>query len=64
MNLKKFIKKEPVLRDVKDLKETVWINPNKILYGDKVWQNIDLDESDRKDAEKTAKEWTLKYASQ
>ncbi|MGF0095544.1 D-serine ammonia-lyase [Peptoniphilus sp. SGI.035] len=52
MNLKKFIKKEPVLRDVKDLKETVWINPNKILYGDKVWQNIDLDESDIKDAEK------------
>lgn len=51
MDIKKFIEREPVLQDVKNLNETVWINKSKKTYGDMVWENVNLYDRDIKDAE-------------
>ncbi len=51
MDIKKFIEKEPVLEDVKNLKPTLWINPNK-KYGDAVWEGIDFGMEEIEDADK------------
>lgn len=51
MDIKKFIEREPVLQDVKNLNETVWINKSKKRYGDMVWENVNLYDRDIKDAE-------------
>lgn len=50
MDISKFIEKEPVLKDVADQKETVWINKNK-KTGQAVWDNFPFDEKDIEDAE-------------
>lgn len=50
MDISKFIEKEPVLKDVADQKETVWINKNK-KTGQAVWENFPFDEKDIEDAE-------------
>lgn len=50
MDISRFIEKEPMLQDVVDKKETVWINENK-KTGDAVWENFPFDENDIKDAE-------------
>ncbi|MGI5949162.1 D-serine ammonia-lyase [Peptoniphilus sp.] len=50
MDVKKFIENEPVLEDVKNLKPTVWINPNK-KTGAAVWKNIDFGMEEIKDAD-------------
>ena len=50
MDISKFIEKEPVLKDVADQKETVWIN-NKKKTGQAVWENFPFDEKDIEDAE-------------
>lgn len=51
MDIQKFIEKEPVLEDVKNLKPTLWINPNK-KYGDEVWEGIDFGMAEIEDADK------------
>lgn len=50
MDISKFIEKEPVLKDVADQKETVWINKKK-KTGQAVWENFPFDEKDIEDAE-------------
>ena len=50
MDISKFIEKEPVLQEVKDQKETVWINKKK-KTGQAVWENFPFDEKDIEDAE-------------
>lgn len=50
MDISKFIEKEPVLKDVADQKETVWINKKK-KTGEAVWDNFPFDEKDIEDAE-------------
>ena len=50
MEISKFIEKEPFLQDVKNEKETVWINKKK-KSGQEVWDNFPFDENDIKDAE-------------
>lgn len=50
MDISKFIEKEPVLKNVADQKETVWINKKKKI-GQVVWENFPFDENDIKDAE-------------
>lgn len=50
MDISKFIEKEPVLKDVADQKETVWINKKK-KTGQDVWDNFPFDEKDIEDAE-------------
>ncbi len=49
--MEKCIEKIPVLRDVRQEKETVWINPNKAKY-EKSMENAELTKSDIEDAEK------------
>lgn len=50
MDISKFIELEPILQDVKNEKETVWINKKK-KSGQEVWNNFPFDENDIKDAE-------------
>ena len=50
MEISKFIEQEPILQDVKNEKETVWINKKK-KSGQEVWDNFPFDENDIKDAE-------------
>ena len=50
MDISKFIEQEPILQDVKNEKETVWINKKK-KSGQEVWDNFPFDENDIKDAE-------------
>ena len=54
MDISKFIEKEPVLKDVADQKETVWINKKK-KTGQAVWENFPFDEKDIEDAEARVK---------
>ncbi|MDY3006059.1 D-serine ammonia-lyase [Anaerococcus porci] len=51
MDISEFIEKEPVLKDVANKKETVWINKSK-KSGNEVWKNFPFSENDIKDAEK------------
>lgn len=51
MDIKNFLEKEPILDNVKDLKPTVWINPD-LKYGETAWENIDISIEDIKEADK------------
>ncbi len=51
MDLSKFKEKEPVLKEVQEQKETLWINEKRKI-GDDVWDNFPFDENDIIDAEK------------
>lgn len=50
MDITKFVEREPVLKEVAEKKETVWINKKK-KTGAEVWKNFPFDENDIKDAE-------------
>lgn len=50
MDITKFVEREPVLKEVAEKKETVWINKKK-KTGEEVWNNFPFDENDIKDAE-------------
>lgn len=50
MDISKFIEKEPVLKNVANQKETVWINKRK-KTGQAVWDNFPFNEKDIEDAE-------------
>ena len=50
MDITKFVEREPVLKEVAEKKETVWINKKK-KAGEEVWKNFPFDENDIKDAE-------------
>lgn len=50
MDITKFVEREPVLKEVAEKKETVWINKKK-KTGAEVWNNFPFDENDIKDAE-------------
>lgn len=50
MDITKFVEREPVLKEVAEKKETVWINKKK-KAGAEVWKNFPFDENDIKDAE-------------
>lgn len=50
MDINKFIEENSVLKDVKNLKPTVWINPG-IKHGQSAWENIDIDIEDIKNAD-------------
>lgn len=50
MDITKFVEREPVLKEVAEKKETVWINKKK-KTGEEVWKNFPFDENDIKDAE-------------
>lgn len=50
MDITKFVEREPVLKEVAEKKETVWINKKK-KTGEEVWENFPFDENDIKDAE-------------
>ncbi|WP_296112413.1 D-serine ammonia-lyase [uncultured Anaerococcus sp.] len=54
MIIRNFTRKEPVLEEVYDKKETLWINKKK-KTGEAIWENFPFNESDIKDAENRLK---------